>query len=112
MATQEGRVPTTDELQAFSLGKLDSQREREIEFHLAEHPECSLVLEAAPDDEEVGNLRGAGDLPHPAGGSPLLQLAIEAVVPVLGGCAGAVAGGAEGGLLGVVAGQVAEKAIN
>jgi serine/threonine protein kinase len=108
----EGRVPTTDELQAFSLGNLDSEREREIELHLAEHPECALALEAAPDDELVSHLRGAGDLPRSPVRSPLMQLAIEAVMPVLGGCAGAVVGGAEGGLVGVAAGQVVEKAIN
>jgi serine/threonine protein kinase len=112
VAASEGRVPTTDELAAFSLGKLDSQRECEIELHVAGHPECAVVLQAAPDDELVGHLRGAGDLPSPAAPSPLMKLAIEAVLPVLGGCAGAMAGGAEGGLIGVAAGQVVEKAIN
>jgi serine/threonine protein kinase len=42
----------------------------------------------------------------------LLNLAAEGIIPVLGGCAGAVAGGAEGGLVGVAVGQVVEKAIN
>ena len=42
----------------------------------------------------------------------LLYLAAEGVVPVLGGCAGALAGGAEAGLAGVAVGHAVEKAIN
>src|SRR5438067_12024135 len=42
----------------------------------------------------------------------LLTLAVEGVIPVLGGCAGALAGGPEGGLAGVAVGQVVERAIN
>jgi serine/threonine protein kinase len=42
----------------------------------------------------------------------LLGLAVEGVIPVLGGCAGALAGGPEGGLAGVAVGQVVERAIN
>ena len=42
----------------------------------------------------------------------LLRLAAEGVVPVLGGCAGALAGGPEGGLAGVALGQAVEKGIN
>ncbi len=112
MAAPEERVPTPAELQAFSLGKLDSDRSSEIEAHLAEHPECLEVVAAAPDDEMVQHLRGAGDLPEMQARPRLLQLAIEAVLPVIGGCAGALAGGAEGGLVGVAAGQVIEKGIN
>jgi serine/threonine protein kinase/predicted lipid-binding transport protein (Tim44 family) len=112
MAAQQDRVPTTAELQAFGLGKLNPHREGEVEAYLARNPECWPVLEAAPDDEVVRPLRGAGALPPPRARSPLLQLAVEAVIPVLGGCAGALAGGAAGGLIGVVAGQVAEKGIN
>jgi hypothetical protein len=36
----------------------------------------------------------------------LLNLAVEGVLPVLGGCAGALAGGPEAGLAGVAVGQV------
>ena len=36
----------------------------------------------------------------------LLNLAAGGVVPVVGGCAGALAGGPEGGLVGIAAGQV------
>jgi serine/threonine protein kinase len=42
----------------------------------------------------------------------LLHLAAEGMIPVLGGCAGAMAGGPEIGLVGVAVGQVVEKAIN
>ena len=42
----------------------------------------------------------------------LLYLAAEGVVPVLGGCAGALAGGPTGGLAGVAVGHAVEKAIN
>jgi serine/threonine protein kinase len=42
----------------------------------------------------------------------LLKLAIEGVIPVLGGCAGALAGGIAGGVVGVAVGQGVEKAIN
>jgi serine/threonine protein kinase len=42
----------------------------------------------------------------------LLALAAEGVVPVVGGCAGALAGGPEAGLAGVAVGQAVEKVIN
>lgn len=43
----------------------------------------------------------------------LLHLAAEGVVPVLGGCAGAMAGGSpEAGLAGVAVGRAVEKAVN
>jgi serine/threonine protein kinase len=112
MAAQQGRDPTTAELQAYSLGQLDPRRESEVEAYLSKHPECAAALEATPDDEVLQHLRGAGALPRARASSPLLQLAIEAVIPMLGACAGAMAGGAAGGLVGVVAAQVAEKAIN
>jgi serine/threonine protein kinase len=41
-----------------------------------------------------------------------LYVAAEGIVPVLGGCAGALVGGPEGGVVGVAVGQVVEKAIN
>jgi hypothetical protein len=112
VAGQERRDPTPAELRAFALGQLDPQRHREVEAHLVEHPECLEVVEATPDDEVVRHLRGAGALPKPRARPALLQLAIEAVIPVLGGCAGVLVGDAAVGLVGVVAGQVAEKAIN
>jgi serine/threonine protein kinase len=112
MAARRDGVPTTAELQDFCLGKLDPRREGEVESYLAKHPDCWAILEATPDDAVVRSLRGIGDLPGPPARSPLLQLAVEAVLPVLGGCAGVLAGDAAGGLAGVLAGQVAEKAIN
>ena len=112
MAAQQGRVPTPAELEAFSLGQLDPQRQSEVEAHLAEHPECLEVVEATPDDEVMQHLRGAGPLPKPRAHPWLLQLAVEGVIPVIGGCAGVLAGGAAGGMIGIVAGQMAEKAIN
>jgi hypothetical protein len=112
VAAHERRTPTPAELRTFALGELDPQRHREVEAHLAGHPECVEVVAATPDDEVVQHLRGAGALPKPRARPWLLELAVEAVIPVLGGCAGALAGGVEGGLVGVVAGQVAEKAIN
>src|SRR5262245_8344169 len=42
----------------------------------------------------------------------LLELAAEGIVPVVGGCAGALVGGVEGGVVGVAAGQALEKVIN
>ena len=42
----------------------------------------------------------------------LLYLAAEGVIPVLGGCAGALAGGPVAGLAGVAVGKAVEKAIN
>jgi serine/threonine protein kinase len=105
-------APTTEELHAFGMGKLDSPRAAEVERYLAEHPELVTVLEATPDDAVVRPLRGARVVPQPRARSPLLDLAVEGVIPVLGGCAGALAGGVQGGFVGVVAGQAAEKAIN
>jgi serine/threonine protein kinase len=112
MSSQKETVPTTEELQAYSLGKLDVQRAAKVESYLAEHPELMSVLAETPDDEVVRPLRGAGVVPQPRARSVLLQLAVEAVLPVVGGCAGVLAGGAEGGLAGVVVGQAAEKGIN
>jgi serine/threonine protein kinase len=112
MPAPNDTAPSTEELHAFSLGKLDSPRAAEIERYLAEHPELVSVLEATPDDAVVRPLRGARLVPQPRARSPLLALAVEGVIPVLGGCAGALAGGGEGGLVGVLAGQAAEKAIN
>jgi serine/threonine protein kinase len=112
VAAHERRTPTPAELRAFALGHLDPQRHGEVEAHLAEHPECLEILEATPDDEVVQHLRGAGALPKARARPWLLELAVEAVIPVLGGCAGALAGGGGGGLVGFVAGQIAEKAIN
>lgn len=74
-------APSASELQDYSLGKLDPERAAEIESFLVEHPDCSAILEAAPDDDVVRHLRGAGDLstidsgldqaatPPPGGGS-------------------------------------------
>src|SRR5262249_15084058 len=42
----------------------------------------------------------------------LFYLAAEGVIPVLGGCAGAIAGGPVGGVAGVAVGTAIEKAIN
>lgn len=42
----------------------------------------------------------------------LLYLAAEGVIPVIGGCAGAVAGGPVGGVAGVAVGKAVEKAVN
>ncbi|HVK11170.1 MAG TPA: serine/threonine-protein kinase [Gemmataceae bacterium] len=42
----------------------------------------------------------------------LMYLAAEGVVPVLGGCAGALIAGPQGGIVGLVVGQAVEKAIN
>jgi anti-sigma factor RsiW len=112
LSANTGRVPTAAELQAFSLGQLEAQRQREVEAYLAAHPECEHVVEATPDDDFLQHLRGAGALPRPRPRPWLLQLAVEAVIPILGGCAGALAGGEAGGLVGVVVGQLAEKAIN
>src|SRR5262245_56975111 len=41
----------------------------------------------------------------------LMDLAVEAVIPIVGGCAGALVAGAEGGLVGVAVAQAVEKAI-
>src|SRR5437588_10371199 len=101
MAARQEHIPTQAELQAYSLGKLELQRACEVEVYLSGHPELAAVLAEAPDDEVVQHLRGAGAVPRPRTPSPLLRLAVEAVLPVLGGCAGALAGGPEGGLAGV-----------
>jgi serine/threonine protein kinase len=42
----------------------------------------------------------------------LLELAAEGIVPILGGCAGALAIGPEGGVVGVAVGQAVEKVLN
>ena len=87
MTAPSQRVPTPAELQAYALGQLDPQRDGEVGAYVAAHPDCLDVLEAAPDDEVVKHLRGTGELPKPRPRPWLLQVAIEAVIPVLGGCA-------------------------
>jgi serine/threonine protein kinase len=42
----------------------------------------------------------------------LMNLAVEGILPVIGGCAGALVAGPEAGFAGAAAGQVLEKAIN
>src|SRR5580692_73312 len=56
--------PSPDELRTFILGKSDPARASEIESYLEEAPDCTSILEAAPEDELVRHLRGAGDLPN------------------------------------------------
>jgi serine/threonine protein kinase len=112
MSAPQERIPTQAELEAYSLGKLDPQRAGEVEAHLAAHPELVTIVAAVADDEVVRHLRGAGPLPAAQRQSLLLNLAIEGVLPVIGGCAGALSGGAEGGLAGVALGQLVEKGIN
>ena len=56
--------PGAEELQAYSLGKVESPRIEEIEAFLADGPDCASILEAAPEDDVVRHLRGAGELPQ------------------------------------------------
>src|SRR5262245_36727882 len=100
MSSGRRRAPTKGELQAFGLGKLDPQRAGEIEGHLAEHPASLAEVGAAPDDEVVRGLRGSGEVPA-VHAHWLLRLAVEGVLPVLAGCAGALAAGVDGGPGGV-----------
>ena len=52
-------------------------------------------------------------MPEPKNRRPvLLYLAAEGVIPVIGGCAGALVGGPVGGIAGVAVGKAVEKAIN
>jgi serine/threonine protein kinase len=105
-------APTDEELRAYGLGELSPRRREEVERYVAEHPDCAEVIGSAPDDEVVRHLRGAGGVPAPERRRSLLELAVEAIVPMVAGCAGALAGGAAVGLVGVAIGKVAEKAIN
>ncbi len=63
MEQRQAVPPSTDELQAYSLGKCGPQRSREIESFLTDGPDCGPVLGAAPEDALVRHLRGAGELP-------------------------------------------------
>jgi tRNA A-37 threonylcarbamoyl transferase component Bud32 len=62
MAQEQGAPPSAAELQAFSLGKCEPQRAREIEAYLSGGPDCRSTLEAAADDALLRHLRGAGEL--------------------------------------------------
>jgi formylglycine-generating enzyme required for sulfatase activity len=62
--------PSTEELQAYSLGKSQPSRVEEIEAYLTGGPDCGSILEAAPEDALVRHLRGAGELPRVEGSSP------------------------------------------
>src|SRR5438132_1249370 len=54
--------PTTRQLEAFGLGRLDEAEALALESHLAECSECSRVLEELPADNFVARLRGAIDV--------------------------------------------------
>jgi anti-sigma factor RsiW len=49
--------PTTDQLQAFALGKLDPDESAEVEAHIETCPACAEVVRAAPPDAFVRKLR-------------------------------------------------------
>src|SRR5947209_1005933 len=63
MNHRQGSPPSAEELQAYSLGKCESQRAGEIEAFLADGPDCRSILEGATEDALVSHLRGAGELP-------------------------------------------------
>ncbi len=72
--------PSTEELQAYSLGKCEPHRAAEIEAYLADGPDCSSILATAPDDGVVRHLRGAGELPGedtPRGSVPGYEILAE-----------------------------------
>src|SRR5436305_1927474 len=50
MEQQPSALPSTEELQAYSLGKLEPQRAAQIEAFLMAGPDCGAILEAAPED--------------------------------------------------------------
>src|SRR5262245_25098399 len=62
--------PSAAELQAYALGLSEPQRAEEIEAFLADGPDCTALLENAPQDALVRHLRGAGSLPPVAMPSP------------------------------------------
>ncbi len=62
--------PCPEELHAYSLGKCDAQRAEEIESFLADGPDQTSILGAAPEDALVRHLRGARELPTRDGPPP------------------------------------------
>jgi hypothetical protein len=70
MHHQQANPPGGEELQTYSLGKCEPQRAAEIEAFLDGGPDCTAILEAAPDDDLVRHLRGAGPLPGEAAPPP------------------------------------------
>jgi WD40 repeat protein/tRNA A-37 threonylcarbamoyl transferase component Bud32 len=85
--------PSAEELQAYSLGKLDPQRAAQIEAYLAAGPDCSPIFAAAPPDAllqhlcgtdarsaDTPALCGSGTLPYiipdAASGSPAASTAV------------------------------------
>lgn len=63
MQPREADTLGPSDLQAYSLGKLDAERAAQVEALLAVRPDWCAVLDAAPDDDVVRHLRGAGELP-------------------------------------------------
>jgi anti-sigma factor RsiW len=49
--------PTTEQLQAFALGKLDPDEWDEVEAHMEVCPACAEVVHATPPDAFVRKLR-------------------------------------------------------
>jgi serine/threonine protein kinase len=63
MENQSVVPPSIEELHAYILGKCQPERAAEIEAVLADGPDCTTILETAPEDALVRHLRGAGELP-------------------------------------------------
>jgi anti-sigma factor RsiW len=52
--------PTTEQLQAFALGKLDPDEAAAVEAHMEACPACAEVVHATPPDAFVRKLRAVG----------------------------------------------------
>jgi anti-sigma factor RsiW len=49
--------PTTEQLQAFALGKLDPDEWDEVETHMEACPACAEIVHTTPPDAFVRKLR-------------------------------------------------------
>ena len=59
MNASRARHPSSEQLQAFSLGRLDPESQTAIEHHVAHCDTCCEVLRTVPDDTLVGHLRSS-----------------------------------------------------
>src|SRR5690349_15723262 len=66
MANHEPGHPDRELLAAFVQGRLDPDREAELEAHVTECDSCCEQIQAVPDDPFVALLRAAGVPPAPS----------------------------------------------
>ena len=80
MNASRARHPDSEQLQAFSLGRLDPESQAAVERHVAHCDTCCEVLRTVPDDTLVGHLRSSKATDSGAAGTPMATAAVPEVL--------------------------------